>query len=102
MTLSDSINIARRLSVRNESDLVQEDYHTYSEQECQKIAVALEGNLNRLPLECKAYVGKSRPKLVSKETKKDAPVDPLAGMNPGQRGMSSHAVIQRRYTRTRK
>mmetsp|Transcript_12652 Transcript_12652/g.15964 ORF Transcript_12652/g.15964 Transcript_12652/m.15964 type:complete len:101 (-) Transcript_12652:300-602(-) len=100
MTLSESMNLARRLSVVNEPELVQEDYHTYSEQECQKIAVALEGNLNRLPLECKAYVGKSRPKLESKKTK--TPVDPLAGMNPGQRGMSSHAVIQRRYTRTKK
>jgi hypothetical protein len=114
MPLADVINVARRLSARNEPDLLQETYVRYSEEECAKMASALSGSLTRLPKECRDYVGLSRK---TKNTAKEAeakktppPEDPFAGLPPGEaaaakaarlKGRDTHAVLQRRMTRTR-
>merc|ERR1711862_609983 len=113
MTLSYAMNVARRLSSRNEADLLQETYVRYSEQECQKMAQALSGSLTRLPKECRLYVGKTRKtnrhSIAGGEEEKP-PVDPFAGLPPGEaaaakaarlKGRSTHAVLQRRMTRVK-
>lgn len=103
MTLEESVNIARRLSVKNEPDLLQEEMVSYTKEECEKMVLALSGSLSRLPVECRPYVG-SR-----KTSTPETAVDPFAGMYSGQRaaakteqfrGRPTHAVLQRKYTKS--
>eukprot|EP01083_Nonionella_stella_P241965 844433_1 len=112
MTIADAINVARRSSLKNENDLVTEDYEQYTEDGCKKMVIALSGNLTRLPGECRQYVGAKNSTAAAKEdSKKNAPepVDPFAGLPPGTaqagraaaaRGRATHAVLQRKYTRS--
>jgi len=68
MTLSDTVNLARRLTSRAENADVQEDYHILSIDDCQAMAIALKGKLNKLPSECSQYVGTAYQKAQAKET----------------------------------
>eukprot|EP00594_Rhizosolenia_setigera_P015434 CAMPEP_0178957064 /NCGR_PEP_ID=MMETSP0789-20121207/10671_1 /TAXON_ID=3005 /ORGANISM="Rhizosolenia setigera, Strain CCMP 1694" /LENGTH=110 /DNA_ID=CAMNT_0020639201 /DNA_START=64 /DNA_END=396 /DNA_ORIENTATION=+ len=109
MTLENSVNLARRLSVQNENDLMQETYVRYSKSECEKMILALSGKISKLPMECRYYVGRPTKKPAESKTEGEH-VDPFAGMYSGQRnaaaaerarGRPTQAVLQRRYTKAR-
>ena len=86
----------------------EESYVAYTKEECEKMVLALSGSLDRLPAECKDYVGAKKAKVTKTSTKV---VDPFEGMYSGQRtaaqaekvkGRPTQAVLQRRYTRAPK
>jgi len=71
------------------------------------MVLALSGSLDRLPKECKMFVGAAK----KKEGKTEKVVDPFEGMYSGQRaaahaeklkGRPTQAVLQRRYTKAPK
>jgi len=87
------------------------------------MVVALSGSLSRLPKECRSYVGLTRKTNNAAKAAEEAAAktttakpsqqpfeDPFAGLPPGEatagkaarlKGRSTHAVLQRRLTRTR-
>eukprot|EP00593_Proboscia_inermis_P003821 CAMPEP_0171322942 /NCGR_PEP_ID=MMETSP0816-20121228/115267_1 /TAXON_ID=420281 /ORGANISM="Proboscia inermis, Strain CCAP1064/1" /LENGTH=119 /DNA_ID=CAMNT_0011821531 /DNA_START=522 /DNA_END=881 /DNA_ORIENTATION=- len=110
MTLSDTVNLARRLTSRAENADVQEDYHILSIDDCQAMAIALKGKLNKLPSECSQYVGTAYQKAQAKETITETSAGDaniaFEGMGAAaasvkaerNKGRVTQAVMQRRYT----
>eukprot|EP00591_Stephanopyxis_turris_P005647 CAMPEP_0195506824 /NCGR_PEP_ID=MMETSP0794_2-20130614/384_1 /TAXON_ID=515487 /ORGANISM="Stephanopyxis turris, Strain CCMP 815" /LENGTH=117 /DNA_ID=CAMNT_0040633273 /DNA_START=114 /DNA_END=467 /DNA_ORIENTATION=- len=111
MTLEDSVNLARRLSAKNASDLTQEPYNILTEEECKVLTQALKGEISKLPKECRRFVGANRKVVLAKRAttpQEDANIA-FAGMHSGQAaaakanragGRPSNAVLQRRLTNT--
>mmetsp|Transcript_7218 Transcript_7218/g.10201 ORF Transcript_7218/g.10201 Transcript_7218/m.10201 type:complete len:116 (+) Transcript_7218:86-433(+) len=109
MVFAESVNLARRLSVRNENDLVQEDFQNnekFSQAYCENIASKLSSVAN-LPKACTQY--KTVVDTLQRRTESADGVDPFAGMRgAGQArsarasGSDHYAQIQRRYTQSQR
>eukprot|EP01083_Nonionella_stella_P030728 84204_1 len=109
--LHESVNIARRLSSRNEPDMTQESLYSdeplgFEHQHCEEIA----SNMVRtqdLPKSCQKYADIMQ-SIVSRNSKQGDLDIAFQGMSPGEahaamasrrKGILSHAQIQRRMTR---
>lgn len=105
-----SLNLARRLSARNEVDLLQEDMMTdeetkYTQKYCEEIAKKMPINSD-IPLDCKHY--ESVMAIIRrKENVRSAHAVAFEGMTPGEaqaamaareRGHLNPMQIQRRMT----
>ena len=108
---TESINLARRLSRKNEPDLVQETFcdedNHVSRSYCEKYAISA-NKLSELPNDCKQYADIIEAIRDRHFTELNGST--FSGMHTGQalgamaarkRGQLSHAQIQRRMTNTK-
>ena len=109
MVFADSVNLARRLSAKNENDLVQEnmmDSSKHNYKECMALSRKL-SDLNQLPKEC--HVFNDVVSNVSSPSKSDASIafqgmgsSAAAAVSARKKGQENYAQIQRRFTNTRR
>mmetsp|Transcript_33161 Transcript_33161/g.39718 ORF Transcript_33161/g.39718 Transcript_33161/m.39718 type:complete len:115 (+) Transcript_33161:187-531(+) len=109
MVLSESVNLARRLSTSNENDMLQERVTDarHSHREC-KIIAAKVANIQGLPSECHQYndVISAVPKPADSSDLSIAfqgmGSSAAASIKARKTGKQNYAQIQRRYTNTRR
>mmetsp|Transcript_8639 Transcript_8639/g.12231 ORF Transcript_8639/g.12231 Transcript_8639/m.12231 type:complete len:116 (+) Transcript_8639:54-401(+) len=109
MVFAESVNLARRLSVRNENDLVQEDFlgnEKFSQKYCANVAAKL-SSVADLPKACTQY--KDVVNTLQRRTDSESGTDPFAGMRGAEgarsaraSGSEHYAQIQRRYTQSQR
>jgi len=108
----ETMTIARRLSSRNEPDLLRESYTedddlmNFSMAQCKKISLKV-SDVRNLPIECRKHAEIVQ-SIVSRNTEKKDYAKAFQGMSPGEAaaamraretGKLSHAQIQRRMTK---
>lgn len=112
--LDRSLNLARRLSARNEPDLLQEMFTEsktkdteLTEAYCEAIVIKLSNRDEDIPQECKSYASVRETLLHRRDSNKHDHAIAFQGMNTGQalsamaareRGHLNPSQIQRRYT----
>eukprot|EP00979_Chaetoceros_neogracilis_P006914 scaffold1406_cov284-Chaetoceros_neogracile.AAC.17 len=101
MVFADSVSVARRLSLKNEHDLVQEDMIDQKKdyKTCKLLAQKL-SNIKDLPKEC--FDHKDIVASFQRHPTKSENSIAFEGMGSSAAARAHHAQIQRRYTNTRR
>jgi len=109
MVFAESVNLARRLSARNENDLLQERVtdSQHSHRECKLIAAKVAG-IQHLPSECHQFndvinaVPKSSDSNDLSIAFQGMGNSAAAAIKARKTGKQNYAQIQRRFTNTRR
>jgi len=110
MVFADSVNLARRLSARNENDMLQERVtdSKRSLSECKVIAAKV-ASIQHLPSECHQFIDVINSIPKSSDSNNDLSIafqgmgnSSAAAITARKTGKQNYAQIQRRYTNTRR